>query len=48
MVNMGTISSSSGKGRPGLSGWDGGEKVVRRELAMGEKIVQEMRRTDWI
>ena len=48
MVDMGTIGSSSGKGRSGMSGWDGGEKVVRRELAMGEKIVQEMRRTDWI
>ena len=39
MVDMGTIGSSSGKGRSGMSGWNGGEKVVRRELAMGGEIV---------
>ena len=48
MVDMGTIGCSSGKGRSGMSGWNGGEKVVRRELAMGGEIVKEMRRMDWI
>ena len=48
MVNMGTVSSSSEKGRDGISGWNGREKIIGRKLAVGEKIVHEVWGMNWI
>jgi len=48
MVDMGTVSSSSGKGRNGISGWNGREEIIGGELAVTEKIMYEMWRMYWI
>ena len=48
MVDMGTVSSSSGERRDGISEWNGREKIIGRKLAVGEKIVHEVGGMNWI
>jgi len=48
MVDMGTVRSSGGERRDGISEWNGREKIIRRKLAVGEKIVWKVRGMYWI